>query len=291
MGLEFGDGATSTEKNPLHVYEKPGVYTVSLTAKNIVSSQKKTKEDYIHVFEPVKPPLQTSQQTPPKEWSPWQSPSRTFQPMILKLVWVFGDGGRPLRGTRCIHTTIREPTREPDGQQPCRSIFKREAGVYPCKACGYPPVADFNANPTSGMVPLAVTFTDLSKNGPTAWKWTFGDGGSSAEQNPVYTYTVPGTYNVTLNCSNSAGSDEITKPEFIHAKPAVIPPVADFNANPTSGMVPLAVTFTDLSKNGPTAWNGPLVTEALQQSRPGIHLHGARDLQRHAELQQQCRFR
>ena len=53
---EFGDQGTSTEKNPKHVYQKPGIYTVSLSAKNIVSTQKKTKDNYIQVLEPVKPP-------------------------------------------------------------------------------------------------------------------------------------------------------------------------------------------------------------------------------------------
>ena len=42
----FGDGTTSTEKNPTHVYTQTGNYTVSLTADGIYSAQ---KENYIKV--------------------------------------------------------------------------------------------------------------------------------------------------------------------------------------------------------------------------------------------------
>ncbi|MCK9307848.1 MAG: PKD domain-containing protein, partial [Methanoculleus sp.] len=73
------------------------------------------------------------------------------------------------------------------------------------------PVADFTANVTSGDAPLAVAFTDLSTNTPTSWAWTFGDGASSAEQDPVHTYTAPGTYTVNLTAANAAGSDSATQ--------------------------------------------------------------------------------
>jgi len=44
----FGDGSTSTEKNPRHVYEEPGVYTVSLTITDIMGNQHtETKEVFI----------------------------------------------------------------------------------------------------------------------------------------------------------------------------------------------------------------------------------------------------
>ena len=37
------------------------------------------------------------------------------------------------------------------------------------------PVADFSGTPTSGAIPLTVSFTDASSNVPTGWAWFFGD--------------------------------------------------------------------------------------------------------------------
>jgi len=48
----FGDGGVSTQQNPSHVYQTPGVYTVSLTATNDVGSDTLTRVDYITVTEP-----------------------------------------------------------------------------------------------------------------------------------------------------------------------------------------------------------------------------------------------
>lgn len=72
------------------------------------------------------------------------------------------------------------------------------------------PTASFTASPTSGTAPLAVQFTDTSTGSPTAWAWDFGDGATSAAQNPGHTYTAPGTYTVTLTASNAAGSSTAT---------------------------------------------------------------------------------
>ena len=53
-----------------------------------------------------------------------------------------------------------------------------------------------------------IAFSDQSTNTPTAWEWTFGDGGTSNEQNPVYTYSVAGEYQVCLTASNAVGSNQ-----------------------------------------------------------------------------------
>lgn len=72
------------------------------------------------------------------------------------------------------------------------------------------PVADFIASPVSGNVPLSVTFTDRSTGSPTSWQWSFGDGSSSALQNPQHVYQQAGTYTVMLTVSNASGSSSKT---------------------------------------------------------------------------------
>jgi PKD repeat protein len=43
----FGDGETSSLKNPVHLYNSAGVYTVSLTASNLSASGTRTRVNYI----------------------------------------------------------------------------------------------------------------------------------------------------------------------------------------------------------------------------------------------------
>lgn len=61
----FGDGETSTEKNPSHIYSNPGTYTVNLTVSNDAGKDTGMKKDYITATIPViGPPItQTSQES------------------------------------------------------------------------------------------------------------------------------------------------------------------------------------------------------------------------------------
>ncbi|UCC67955.1 MAG: PKD domain-containing protein [Armatimonadota bacterium] len=117
-----------------------------------------------------------------------------------------------------------------------------------------PPVADFSGNPRTGNAPLTVYFTDLSTGNPTSWDWTFGDGGTSEVQNPVYEYQTADSYTVSLTVENAQGQDTETKLDYITVTEGQ-PPVADFVGEPTSGVAPLTVQFTDLSTNDPTSWS------------------------------------
>jgi gliding motility-associated-like protein len=68
-----------------------------------------------------------------------------------------------------------------------------------------------NANPNSVFIPIdgclnvPSLFTDLSTGNPTNWVWDFGDGNTSAQQNPTNTYANPGVYNVTLTVTSDSG--------------------------------------------------------------------------------------
>ena len=47
---DFGDGETSTEKDPAHCYREPGRYTVTLQARNAWGKDRKRKLDYVILF-------------------------------------------------------------------------------------------------------------------------------------------------------------------------------------------------------------------------------------------------
>jgi PKD repeat protein len=51
-----------------------------------------------------------------------------------------------------------------------------------------------------------VSFTDIPSNSPTAWYWTFSDGGTSTTESPTYTFANPGAWTATLIASNAGGA-------------------------------------------------------------------------------------
>lgn len=74
-----------------------------------------------------------------------------------------------------------------------------------------PPLPAFAVG-TAGACTGTFTFTDQSRRGPTAWRWSFGDGTVSTLQNPTHTYAAPGTYAVRMRACNSFGCDSVTQP-------------------------------------------------------------------------------
>ncbi len=110
------------------------------------------------------------------------------------------------------------------------------------------PIADFNVNTTYGYNPLCVQFTDKSGN-TNGWNWNFGDEATSNEQNPKHTYSKSGIYIVSLLVSNANGISYPVNREICVGYWNMLPVVADFSMNVTSGRAPLSVQFTDLSKN------------------------------------------
>jgi PKD repeat protein len=60
-----------------------------------------------------------------------------------------------------------------------------------------------------------VQFRDTSSYAPTAWQWSFGDGANSSLPNPSHTYAQLGTYTVSLQASNSFGSQTVTETSYV----------------------------------------------------------------------------
>lgn len=87
-----------------------------------------------------------------------------------------------------------------------------------------PPVANFSVSPSPACVGQTVSLTDNSTNSPTSWTWTMNGGSpaSSTVQNPTVSYSVAGTYSITLVATNAGGSSSaVTKTITVNALPAV----------------------------------------------------------------------
>jgi PKD repeat protein len=113
------------------------------------------------------------------------------------------------------------------------------------------PTAEFGASPLTGNAPLAVTFSDLSTCA-TTFAWDFGDGSSSTQQNPSHTYTVPGTYTVSLTVEGPGGTNAITKTNLITVNEPPPPPSNLLVlAQPSPGIagVPNTLTITNCTPN------------------------------------------
>jgi PKD repeat protein len=159
-------------------------------------------------------------------------------------LWEFGDGAT---------STAQDPPHEyvtPGTYTVTLTVERPEGADTETKAdyitvIGPGPTADFTGSPASGVVPLAVTFEDLSNGTVTSWLWEFGDGATSTAQDPTHVYLTPGTYTVTLTVEGPEGADAETKAHYI----TVIGPgpTADFTGSPTSGVLPVTVLFEDLS--------------------------------------------
>lgn len=62
------------------------------------------------------------------------------------------------------------------------------------------------ADQSLGKAPVDVTFAGGCATTATNWSWSFGDGGTANEQNPVHTYMVPGCYDVSVSAQTADGS-------------------------------------------------------------------------------------
>ena len=83
-----------------------------------------------------------------------------------------------------------------------------------------PPVANFNASPTSGTAFLTVGFTDTSRGKITSRNWNFGDGTTSTLKNPSHRYKRAGTYTVSLTVTGPGGSNSASRTNLIVVKSA-----------------------------------------------------------------------
>ena len=95
--------------------------------------------------------------------------------------------------------------------------------------------ADFKARQVVAYAGIPMSFEDASLLHGDSWSWDFGDGNTSAVQNPNHTYQNAGTYDVELTIAEGTSTEN--KPAYVTVLPSLnVPYLAadggDFESNP-----------------------------------------------------------
>ncbi|MEI8053660.1 MAG: PKD domain-containing protein [Bacteroidota bacterium] len=220
----FGDGGTSSLANPTHLYGTQGNYSVTLTTTAANGCTKTTTmSQYINIQLPVVSVNQLPRSgCAPFEW--------TFHHTVLggdsivSYHWDFGDGNS---------SNLQSPTHVFDSgsftitliiitSTGCTDTVRYINGIR----AGVRPHAAFTANPRNTCAETPVIFSDLSTPlfNVSQWLWDFGDGGTSASQNPSHTYQDTGYFTVQLITIQNGCPDTLIVPDYTH----IFPPIAKF---------------------------------------------------------------
>jgi len=230
----FGDNTTSNLRNPIHTYGAAGTYTVVLLAANAAGSN--STSDVVQV-EAGTPPVAKFKATVTGKQVNFVDQS-TGTP--TSWLWNFGDNTtsslpNPIHlyttsGTYTVTLTVANAA----GSNSASDAVKIDP---------VPPVADFAFTVTGHQA----NFVDRSTGNPSSWSWSFGDGGTSTQQNPIHIYPTAGSYTAMLTVTNADGSNSKSQVVVIEAGTA---PKAAFTFTKNN----LQVAFADQSSGAPTTW-------------------------------------
>ncbi len=202
---DFGDGNTSAERNPNHIYAAAGEYTVSLTVSNVSSSD--VASTTLGVALP-----------PTASFSHWTDALtvdflNTSSGTIDSYLWDFGDGNTSTsqhpqhtfaaEGAYTVTLTVNNVS---------NSVTHTEA-IHVAAT----PTANFDFSVNG----LQVDFSDTSSGTVESWFWNFGDGYGSTLQNPTYTYSTAGVYAVSLTVINASSSHTYSRTVRVENLPIV----------------------------------------------------------------------
>jgi len=126
--------------------------------------------------------------------------------------WDFDDGNSA--GGQVVQHTFGTPgsfivSLEVSNQSGCRDIALDTIDV-----ADDVPEADFDYQLVTNSDPFNYSFSDQSIN-TDAWKWEFGDGSNSTDQDPTHRFADEGTFAVSLVASNLLGCEDSTGQEVV----------------------------------------------------------------------------
>lgn len=271
---DFGNGATSTQFNPIYQFPAGGNYTVTLTATSPQGCVDSITNN-IHI---VTTPTASFIPSPNNGCGPlnvnFNNTSNGYN--ISSYFWNFGF---PANGPFSNAQNPGALTFQPPLLQDTNYVISLSV----TNLCGttnfldtilvHPlPIASFATTVNTGCSPLPVGFQNLSLGTPTNYIWNFGDGQFSTQVSPTHTFVYGPNdtiFNVALIAINACGSDTAYYP--IHVFPNTVS--SFFNTNPTVGCAPLNVQFTNYSQGGNLNYFWSFGNGQVSNSQSPSHLY------------------
>ncbi|MDA3910553.1 MAG: PKD domain-containing protein [Bacteroidales bacterium] len=264
---DFGDGNTSTDQSPQHVYTNPGTYTVSLIVTNVGGSDTQSMTDYIHVYDQLVVSNGTGNVTCYGDSDGSLSAIVSGGEGTYTYVWE-NESGTEIGSTATLdnltggmyYLTVTDlagcsdngtyTVYEADQAMQVNLVATNESVAGACDGTVV-------ANVTGGVSPYLFI-------------WDNGIGVDDATIENL----CAGNYQVTV--TDDYGCTVIESVEVLSGPQ---PPIADFSADITSACGFLTVQFSDQSSNTPTTWdwdfgNGTLSSEQNPQityTSPGTY--------------------
>ncbi len=243
----FGDGTTSVDFEPIHIFENTGTYTITLVAENNFGCIDSTSQE---LFVTV-PPQPLFELDTPEGCAPLAvnltNQSTGFD---VDFSWYFSNGissfepnPEPVIFNQGINDTTYYITL--GAVNACGASYYQDSVLVHPK-----PVANFGISPESNCTPVIANFANVTTGSPTSFFWDFGNGNTSTDSLPTpqlyFTDTTTIYYTVTLTANNQCGSSTIS--QEVEVDPADVQ--SFFSASVTQGCQPLTVDFSDFSTPG-----------------------------------------
>ncbi len=269
----FGDSTTSTNSNPSHIYNRPGIYTVSLIAKSLLGcTDTIVKTAYIKVLGPITDFTASSL----IGCTPFNVSFTNQSIGAVSWNWNYGDGASAVvSDAQHVFSdtgtfTVSLVTWDTAG---CSSYYQlpQPVVIHPS------PTANFSTAAFGGCQPFSGSFTNQS-SGQANNTWYFGDGSVSNQLNPSHEFNQAGNFTVQLVVTNNYGCTDTA----LSSQPLTIlaTPVINFTPSTSAGCTPLNVNFNNNTSNTDSAtylWdfgNGATSTSVNPTyafAQPGFH--------------------
>jgi PKD repeat protein len=247
---DFGDGETSTSRRPSHTFQAAGDFSASVT---VTDQNGDVATDSITI-------TATDNTTPSA--APTATPDSGLAPLQVQLssnasggdgsltyAWSFGDGNTSTSANP-VHTYQSSGEFTASVTVTDQNSDSTTGSVDISVGSNLVPNANVSATPRDGVAPLDIQFFGSASGGnaPLSYQWNFGNGDTSSDQNPTYTYQTPGSYTATLVVTDDNG-DSDSAPLTIEVIDNLVPQVSA-SATPDSGVVPFNVNFNASVTNG-----------------------------------------